>query len=699
MEFTFDSTLARRILHGTIWAHAAPLFCRWKSQGSILIINPYPSNTFSAMASYLLCTTGVVFYSLLLLGVQVQSYPSIRWVRRLKGCGSISDASPRRGNGVVSAPNGQTVWITDDEGALHILDADNYTKDEIYFRPPLVANRWTESRSSVSLHVDPNGIAYKYAVYAVIDVANDPNATSSRIISVHGDGELIGTLFWQLPLEGIVVQTPQIGTDGHRIYAVHNDANGRGHFSIIDAEGNRIRSQSSPKPFGPITILSDDGNDEIYWGESDRRGYSDSGRIYHHDSGLEVTDVGYEIFTSTVVPPVLWREKKRRRMWLGGRTSTVYGWVDGESLANAPSWTKSVSPSRRNESYPIASPIASSPDGLRLYVASASTLFYCLNGKNGNIIWKAESYDSVFLNGAVLSPDYSSIYSIQHRDGTVEKRSAATGDLMWSFNCTSIPGRHRTCQDSVEAQFSLSNIGNTLYYVDIWGNVVSLLVDDFPTSPPSFLPTPQPSGIPSISMYPSLSSEPSAASEGPSSAPTLSSEPSAEPSLNISATPSSSPSSLQEPSAKPSTPQTPTNAPFSHISTAPSISSSQTDVPSEGTTGSNAPSHVTSPYQSALNSPQTIDHSSPWLTSGANSVSETKGPTDASLSPSPFEAKSDEVDSRAPPRISATNGTQGYLSGRTESSKVASNAAVLRSLTLPKQVCLSVVKIMWLIIA
>lgn len=649
--------------------------------------------------------TAVLLSFSLLLGFQVQADPLIRWVRRLKGCGSISDASPRRGNGVVSAANGQTVWITDDEGALHILDADNHTKDEIYFNPPLVANRWTESRSSVSLFVEPNGNAPEYAVYAVIDVdPNAPSATTSRVIAVHGDvamnGELLGSLKWQVEIEGIVVQTPQIGTNGTRIYTTHNDANGRGYFSVIDGEGKRITRQSNPKPFGPLTILSVDGNDEVFWGESNGRGYSKSGRIFHHDSTLKITGVGHEIITSTAVPLILWREKKRRRMWLGGTSSTMHGWVDGQSFADAPSWSRQISPSLRNNSYPIATPIASSPDGLRLYVSSASTSFYCFNAKNGNIIWESETYDSVFLNGAVLSPDYSSVYTIQHRDGTVEKRSAATGDLIWSFFCTSIPGRHSACQESVEAEFSLSSTGNTMYFADIFGNVVSLQVDDSPTNSPSLSPTISPSSRPSISMNPSLALQnASTASEGPSSEPTLSSKSSDEPSISTSTStstsskPSSFPSSSREPGAKLNTSQEPSDVPSYHISTAPSsytsASVSSSTVPSA--LPSDAPLHVTSPYQSALTSPLPTDKSSPWPANGPTSSPMTK--TNPPSPPSPSETSGDKVDSRAPPRIPATNGTLGY---RTETN-TASNAEHMRSFSQLSALVFMVGVAVWLV--
>ena len=598
------------------------------------------------MAFNLLYTIAVVLYASQLIA-QVQADPLIRWVRRLKGCGSLSAASPRRGNGVVSAPNGQTVWITDDGGALHVLDAINTTKEEIYFRPPSIEHRWTESRSSVSLFVNVNGTETEYAVYAVTDVAHDDqNSTSSRIIAVHSSGDLIGTLKWQVEVEGVAVQTPQIGTDGSQIYVTHNDASGgRGYFSVIGAEGNRITRLSSPKPFGPISIHSVDGIDELYWGEANGRGHSASGRILRYDSSLMQTDAGFEIVTSTVVPPVIWRENKRRRMWIGGESSTIHGWVDGRSFFDAPTWSRQISPSLRNETYPITTKIISPPDGSRLYVASASTSFYCLNSKNANIVWKAESFDSVYTEMAILSPDFSSVYSIRHRDGAVEKRSAMTGDLIWSFNCTSIPGRHPTCQDSVEAEFSLSSIGNTFYYVDIWGTVISLQVDDFPTSPPSFLPTVTPSGRPIRSMHPSsFSSKPSA-----ESIVKVSREPSSEPTheFSISVNQSSVPSSSGEPSPNP-------NVPSTHVSTAPSAFLSE-----------------------EISISPTATESSSYPPS----------------SPSALENSVDGVDFRAPPKIPASD---DILGSRTESKTASSSAKILRNFPL-LYVRLFAVGVVWLV--
>lgn len=244
----------------------------------------------------------------------------------------------------------------------------------------------------------------------------------------------------------------------------------------------------------------------------------------------------------------------------------------------------------------IVNNILTSADGLRLYVPSASTSFYCLNAKNGNIMWKAESYDSIYLTGAILSPDSTSVYSILHRDGTIQKRSTSDGELQWRFNCSSIPGRHPTCQDSVEAEFSLSSSGNLLYYSDIWGTVVALEVDDMPTPSPTPNPTGVPTDLPSVSPTEQITYAPSSEpSLGPSTSPTgASALPSQEPSNIPSYRPSSGPSSQHSempswdekvlpttiPSSSPTLVDEPTIDTLANPRTAPVTNDTQTSLPS-----------------------------------------------------------------------------------------------------------------------
>ena len=61
--------------------------------------------------------------------------------------------------------------------------------------------------------------------------------------------------------------------------------------------------------------------------------------------------------------------------------------------------------------------------------------------------------------------------------GSIVRRNLATGEEEWHFECSALEGNYVTCQDSVEAEFSLSTNGNNLYWGDIFGRVIALAVD------------------------------------------------------------------------------------------------------------------------------------------------------------------------------------------------------------------------------
>ena len=275
--------------------------------------------------------------------------PYIRWARSLSGCGTLSDASPRKGNGVVVAQNGKNVWVTDDEGRLHIFDARQGNPPGIIFEPTTIKNKRVESRSSVSLIQNETQVLY--AVYSVVDLSNGaPNESSSRVIAVHGDGQDLGTLKWQVIIDGISFDTPQIGNDG-RIYITHNTAD-QGYLSIFDQEGHRMIESSSDNAFGPLSIFTNRyGDDELLWGQSTGRGYSSSGKLHHSIPSTSSIEEGRNIGTSTIVPPIVWRRGKKRRMWLGGISSTMHGWIDGRSFLEEPSWTTQLEVSKRNMTF------------------------------------------------------------------------------------------------------------------------------------------------------------------------------------------------------------------------------------------------------------------------------------------------------------------------------------------------------------
>lgn len=289
----------------------------------------------------------LVLYLLCYVGAQ----PSIRWVRQLSGGGTLSSAGVRRGNGVEVARNGMTVWVTDDEGSVHILDAHNASREELVFIPTPMEGRTTESRSKAC--ICQNETSLDFAVYAIVDVASDDSTEtqiSSRVIAIHGETELLGTLKWQVAVEGVATGSPQLGFDCNHVYITHN-AKQTGHFSILDKNGNLIDQTSKARNFGPVTVSSSGGIDTTYWGEAEGMGYSSLGRIYQYTTPTWLSRVGDEVISSTVIPPTVWREGKRSRMWLGGRSATVHGWTDKRQFGAAPNWSRQLATSQRNESF------------------------------------------------------------------------------------------------------------------------------------------------------------------------------------------------------------------------------------------------------------------------------------------------------------------------------------------------------------
>lgn len=84
----------------------------------------------------------------------------------------------------------------------------------------------------------------------------------------------------------------------------------------------------------------------------------------------------------------------------------------------------------------------------------------------------------------------------------MRETNATTGDTLWKWSCRDIPIDHVSsgrnynpiCQDSVEAEFSLSSDGRFLFYGDIFGRIVALQIS-YPQIPMS--PSISPSTIPS----------------------------------------------------------------------------------------------------------------------------------------------------------------------------------------------------------
>lgn len=107
--------------------------------------------------------------------------PQILWSKTLPNGGMIGEGL-RKGTGVVLADDEESLWVTSETGSVYILNAtDGSTL--VSFRPDVIENRYTESRSAVSLHQTSQSI--EFGVYAVVDVpehhGQDNTATSFDI--------------------------------------------------------------------------------------------------------------------------------------------------------------------------------------------------------------------------------------------------------------------------------------------------------------------------------------------------------------------------------------------------------------------------------------------------------------------------------------------------------------------------------------
>lgn len=92
--------------------------------------------------------------------------PQILWSTTLPNGGTIGEGL-RKGTGVVLSENEQSLWVTSENGGLHVLDA-TAGGTLVSFQPDNIDEHYTESRSSVSLHHTSQSI--EFGVYAIVDV-------------------------------------------------------------------------------------------------------------------------------------------------------------------------------------------------------------------------------------------------------------------------------------------------------------------------------------------------------------------------------------------------------------------------------------------------------------------------------------------------------------------------------------------------
>lgn len=340
-----------------------------------------------------------LLFTLLLLLWQFASgsllpQPNVRWTFELDGKGQgLSGRNLRKGNAVVAHKDGNLLFVTADDGSLHILETNQSPPTSSVFEPESLAGRYTECRSGVSVveEMDDDGKTTYYLVYAVVDTpiasgvdfsdgfvqGNDgSNDVNSRVIAV----DLSGSLRWSVSLEGRVVGTPLLGKNQAMLYVSRN-VEGKGYLSVILATSNKPEITASLEgggaPFGPPSLSLPSGQDNdknpqagsdlVVVAESSGNGYVEDGGIYLLQHSSEFEDSGgrgnesyefkqiSELWFSAVAPPLF----RGTSLWVGGTGSTFVGWTANGDLSKVlegkdgnvnPRWSLQVAPSERNAS-------------------------------------------------------------------------------------------------------------------------------------------------------------------------------------------------------------------------------------------------------------------------------------------------------------------------------------------------------------
>mmetsp|Transcript_57 Transcript_57/g.115 ORF Transcript_57/g.115 Transcript_57/m.115 type:complete len:954 (+) Transcript_57:137-2998(+) len=422
--------------------------------------------------------------------------PNIKWTYTLPEAGTIFGRSLRRGNGVVISKDSSRLFVTADDGSLHIIYPDAL-QESVSFIPTSLQGTFTECQSSVALYENPN---VQYVVYAVMDTPVVTNVgmeeVTSRIIAVNPDG----SMRWTVLVEGYVAGTPVISSDGSKVFVSCNTDTG-GLVKVIgdnDDNGNAkviadLFSVDHTAPFTPVTLREvSPGKDYVFVAESTDDGFALEGNIFFIDESLEL-----RVFSvwerSAVHRPIVSNDGDS--LWMGGTGSVVAGWgIDAGGPPFSPRFEEAVQPSRQNASQPLSNAPIVTSDNKMLCMNSESFDLVCIDAEDGGILWVYKIRNSAFNvepKFSEISGENTVLYTIETLTGRVRQHDAQSGVLNWAFDCTDVSG-NASCQDSVEAEFSISEGGNVVYYGDIFGKIVALQVAEFATKSPTTSPSQSP---------------------------------------------------------------------------------------------------------------------------------------------------------------------------------------------------------------
>lgn len=285
--------------------------------------------------------------------------PSQKWVYTLEG------AALKKGNAVVANKDGNRLFVTADDGSLHILHTDDSPLTSQVFVPESLSGRSTECRSGVAFveEEDEEGNESSYLVYAVVDTPSSGNSTqvSSRVIAVNLDGGLR----WSLSVDGIVAGTPVPGEMAAIIYISRNVDN-KGYLSVILVSSSIPELTASfesedDAPLSPPGVGEGIDGDVVVVAESWDDGFSEDGGIYfltaskdfEKDGGRGIDSYEFKLVNdwpfSAVAPPLV----QESSFWVGGTGAHLSGWaandvekvLEGKKDEAKTKWTFESTPS------------------------------------------------------------------------------------------------------------------------------------------------------------------------------------------------------------------------------------------------------------------------------------------------------------------------------------------------------------------
>lgn len=344
--------------------------------------------------------------------------PVLRWSLQLSGTSNddtntgegLAGRGLRRGNGMTVHPGGNRLFVTADDGSLHVVQVDQARPSTSFLYQPIpieaTERYYVECRSSVTL-VEEEAVATaegaateEYLLYAVLDTpilgSNDMIVNqdgivvpafdnldrdgSSRVLAVNLDG----SLRWSVQVPGRIQGNPVVGRSG--IYVSHN-VDGSGSLSVIMVNNNNNGEGVSAEvvatlvgtdefgntdaPLGPPAIQppleedEDSTEDIVLVAENWDQGYNtEQGRLYMLTRTTEFEDTGgrgnesYELGTistwpfSSTVPPVV----VRNSVFLAAAGANLAGYTglggirSGRFTEIDPRWVYQAEPSPRNAS-------------------------------------------------------------------------------------------------------------------------------------------------------------------------------------------------------------------------------------------------------------------------------------------------------------------------------------------------------------